>query len=226
MIVKWLLNRTSWNNEKHQYSSLFDYAMRELGYSEGAAWRRIKAMRLCSDTAGTRERLQDGSLTLSAAAQLQNTFDLAAAHGHRRRGPGRGTRGTGAAPARCRGDAGGWGFGGRGSGASATGAGAGRGAAAGAGGAGERQEHPRGEAVVGRGGSRAGAAGRSHARAGRRPLGAEGGDRLCLSVRDRAATGAAVARGPAPDAGAARGAAGAGRPAALRPGAAAAWAQR
>ncbi len=50
--------------------------MHELGYSEGAAWRRIKAMRLCSDTAGTRERLQDGSLTLSAAAQLQNTFDL------------------------------------------------------------------------------------------------------------------------------------------------------
>ena len=58
------------------FSSLFDYAVRELGYSEGAAWRRIKAMRLCSETAGTRERLQNGSLTLSAAAQLQNTFDL------------------------------------------------------------------------------------------------------------------------------------------------------
>ena len=58
------------------FSSLFDYAVRELGYSEGAAWRRIKAMRLCSETAGTRERLQDGSLTLSAAAQVQNTFDL------------------------------------------------------------------------------------------------------------------------------------------------------
>ena len=57
-------------------SSLFDYAVRELGYSEGAAWRRIKAMRLCAETAGTRERLQDGSLTLSAAAQLQNTFEL------------------------------------------------------------------------------------------------------------------------------------------------------
>ena len=57
-------------------SSLFDYAVRELGYSEGAAWRRIKAMRLCSQTAGTRERLQDRSLTLSAAALLQNTFDL------------------------------------------------------------------------------------------------------------------------------------------------------
>ena len=58
------------------FASLFDYAVRELGYSEGAAWRRIKAMRLCAETAGTRERLQDGSLTLSAAAQLQNTFDL------------------------------------------------------------------------------------------------------------------------------------------------------
>ena len=58
------------------FSSLFDYAVHELGYSEGAAWRRIKAMRLCSETAGSRERLQDGSLTLSAAAQLQNTFDL------------------------------------------------------------------------------------------------------------------------------------------------------
>ena len=58
------------------FSTLFDYAVRELGYSEGAAWRRIKAMRLCAETAGSRERLQDGSLTLSAAAQLQNTFDL------------------------------------------------------------------------------------------------------------------------------------------------------
>ena len=58
------------------FSSLFDYAVRELGYSEGAAWRRIKAMRLCSETAGTRERLLDRSLTLSAAALLQNTFDL------------------------------------------------------------------------------------------------------------------------------------------------------
>ena len=57
------------------FSSLFDYAVRELGYSEGAAWRRIKAMRLCSETAGSRERLQDGSLTLSAAALLQNTFE-------------------------------------------------------------------------------------------------------------------------------------------------------
>ena len=43
------------------FSSLFDYSVRELGYSDAAAWRRIKAMRLCADIDGVRERLQDGS---------------------------------------------------------------------------------------------------------------------------------------------------------------------
>ena len=57
------------------YSSLFDYAVRELGYSDGAAGRRIAAMRLCAEHAGTRERLRDGSLSLSAAAELQWAFD-------------------------------------------------------------------------------------------------------------------------------------------------------
>ena len=57
------------------FSSLFDYAVRELDYSDAAAWRRLKAMRLCSDIDGVRERLQDGSMTLNAAAQLQNAFD-------------------------------------------------------------------------------------------------------------------------------------------------------
>ena len=51
------------------FSSLFDYAVRELGYSDAAAWRRIKAMRLCADFEGVRERLQN------AAAQLQHAFD-------------------------------------------------------------------------------------------------------------------------------------------------------
>ena len=40
------------------FSSLFDYAVRELGYSDAAAWRRLKAMRLCADIDGVRERLQ------------------------------------------------------------------------------------------------------------------------------------------------------------------------
>ncbi len=57
------------------FSSLFDYAVRELGYSDAAAWRRIKAMRLCADVEGVRERLQNGTITLNAAAQLQNAFD-------------------------------------------------------------------------------------------------------------------------------------------------------
>ena len=56
-------------------SSLFDYAVRELGYSEAAAGRRIGAVRLCADQPDTRERLRDGSLTLSAAAELQWAFD-------------------------------------------------------------------------------------------------------------------------------------------------------
>ena len=57
------------------FSSLFDYATRELGYSEAAAWRRIKAMRLCGEVEGARERMRNGSLTLNSAALLQNAFD-------------------------------------------------------------------------------------------------------------------------------------------------------
>ena len=53
------------------FSSLFDYATSELGYSEAAAWRRIKAMRLCGEVEGARERMRDGSLTLNSAALLQ-----------------------------------------------------------------------------------------------------------------------------------------------------------
>ena len=57
------------------YGSLFDYVVRELDYTAAAAWRRIKAMRLCTQTGGARELLQDGSLNLSNAAQLQNLFE-------------------------------------------------------------------------------------------------------------------------------------------------------
>ena len=57
------------------YSSLFDYTVRELHYTEASAWRRIKAMRLCRETSGVRAWLQDGSLNLSNAALLQNSFE-------------------------------------------------------------------------------------------------------------------------------------------------------
>ena len=68
------------------FSSLFDYAVRELGYSDAAAARRIGAMRLCADQTDAREGLRDGSLTLSAAAELQWAFDR-----QRRRGSISGT---------------------------------------------------------------------------------------------------------------------------------------
>ena len=57
------------------FFSLFDYAVRELSYSEGAAYRRIKAMKLCRDLPETANRLQSGKLSLSAASQLQIFFE-------------------------------------------------------------------------------------------------------------------------------------------------------
>ena len=90
------------------FSSLFDYTVRELHYTEAAAWRRIKAMRLCRETRGVRERLQDGSLNLSNAALLQNSFErwersgggpvAAGSAGAGRGAAGSGAAGTSAAP--------------------------------------------------------------------------------------------------------------------------------
>ena len=57
------------------FSSLFDYTVKELGYSEGAAYRRIKAMKLCRDLPDTENRLQSGKLSLSSASQLQAFFE-------------------------------------------------------------------------------------------------------------------------------------------------------
>ena len=57
------------------FSSLFDYAVRELGYSAGAACRRIKAMRLCRELPEAEGRLKSGKLSLCAASQLQSFFE-------------------------------------------------------------------------------------------------------------------------------------------------------
>ena len=86
------------------FSSLFDYATRELGYSEASAWRRIKAMRLCGEVEGARERMRDGSLTLNAAALLQNAFDRQERN-RKQSGGGRGVRGGGRPPAPSNGSA-------------------------------------------------------------------------------------------------------------------------
>ena len=183
------------------FSSLFDYAVRELGYSDAAAARRIGAMRLCADQPDAREGLRDGSLTLSAAAELQWAFDR-----QRRRGSISGTAaiapaiapaGTPAAdsapavplpPAEPEPAA----------------AGAGCGGAAEAGGGGRRQERPAGPQDAGRPGPGAGAAGRPGAPARRRPLRAEGDYRRGVPAGAGAAPGAALARGSAYDDGTAR----------------------
>ena len=57
------------------FSSLFDYTVKELGYGEGAAYRRIKAMKLCQDIPETKTQIESGQLNLSTASQLQNFFE-------------------------------------------------------------------------------------------------------------------------------------------------------
>ena len=56
------------------YSSLFDFTVRELGYSQDAAFRRISAMRLLKVLPEAEQKLESGELSLTAAAQLQKFF--------------------------------------------------------------------------------------------------------------------------------------------------------
>ena len=185
------------------FASLFEYAVRELGYSDAAAGRRIAAMRLCADNPHTRERLRDGSLSLSAAAELQWAFDR-----QRRRVPpvaaGHPAGGHAACGHPACGHAAGSNDAGRSGAAHRAAAGAGCSRAAEAGRGGGRQEHAAGQADAGRPGPGTGGGGRSRAPARQRPLRAEGGHRRGVSARPGAAYGLAVARGPAHDGGTAR----------------------
>ena len=81
------------------FSSLFDYAVRELRFSDAAAQRRIQAMRLCRRHGWVRACLQSGALSMTAAAQLEATFagaeraeraERQSHTGHRNVGQGRG----------------------------------------------------------------------------------------------------------------------------------------
>jgi hypothetical protein len=54
------------------YASLWEFAMRELGLSEGAAQRRIQAMRLARDVPEAKVALANGKLSLSNAAKVQS----------------------------------------------------------------------------------------------------------------------------------------------------------
>lgn len=55
-------------------SSLFDYAMRELKYSESQALRRIGAMRMLRSAPHIEPQLQSGELTLTNAAMAYSVF--------------------------------------------------------------------------------------------------------------------------------------------------------
>lgn len=48
-----------------KYKSLFEYAVKELAYSEDQAYRRINAMRLLADLPEIESKISDGTLTLS-----------------------------------------------------------------------------------------------------------------------------------------------------------------
>ena len=54
--------------------SLFEYAVRELGYSEGAAHRRIQAMRLLREIPEVAAKIESGALNLSNISQAQSFF--------------------------------------------------------------------------------------------------------------------------------------------------------
>lgn len=56
------------------YSSLYDFCIRYLGYSEGNAHRRMQACRLLEDIPELGEKIESGVLTLSNIAQANSFF--------------------------------------------------------------------------------------------------------------------------------------------------------
>ena len=56
------------------YRSLFEYAVKELKYSEGQAGRRIQAMRLIKEIPSMEEKIASGHLSLSNVSQAQSYF--------------------------------------------------------------------------------------------------------------------------------------------------------
>jgi 5-methylcytosine-specific restriction endonuclease McrA len=56
------------------FPSLFEYAVKELKYSHSSAFRRIEAMRLIKDIPEVENKILDGSLNLTSAAQVQSFF--------------------------------------------------------------------------------------------------------------------------------------------------------
>jgi hypothetical protein len=58
------------------FHSLFDYAVKELGYSESAAQRRISSMRLLRELPEVEAKVQTGELSLSTLSRAQSFFNV------------------------------------------------------------------------------------------------------------------------------------------------------
>ena len=57
------------------HDSLLKYCVKELGYSESAAFRRIKALRLSQVVPEVAQAIEEGSLNLSQVATAQSLFE-------------------------------------------------------------------------------------------------------------------------------------------------------
>jgi hypothetical protein len=64
------------------YSSLIEYCVKELKYSEGSAYRRISAMRVVRDVPETKNLIQEGSLNLVTVAKAHTLFRAEAKADH------------------------------------------------------------------------------------------------------------------------------------------------
>ena len=56
------------------FSSLFDYAVKKLGYSNDQAYRRINAMRLIKEVPEVENKIHSGAITLASASLAQAFF--------------------------------------------------------------------------------------------------------------------------------------------------------
>jgi hypothetical protein len=57
------------------YASMFEYCVRELGYSEASAHRRIKSARLIEEIPEIEEKIENGTLNISNIAQASTFFN-------------------------------------------------------------------------------------------------------------------------------------------------------
>ena len=60
---------------KRGFSSLHEYCVQELKYSDGAAHRRLKAMKLVEENPDVIKSIESGALSLTVASQLQVAFE-------------------------------------------------------------------------------------------------------------------------------------------------------